>query len=200
MITTNNQIGKPASRVDGRAKVTGAAKYAGEYNVANLAHGVVVTASIAKGRIKHINAEEALAVEGVVDVLTHANRGKLASSDDKYKDEIAPDGSPFRPFYDDQVRFNGQPIALVVAEEFGIARFAASLIRVDYEQDTHVTDFEAQRQRTARAKRPKPTHTRGKAARAFDEAAVRVDAAYSMPVEHHNPMAVSYTHLTLPTN
>ena len=188
MITTNNQIGKPASRVDGRAKVTGAAKYAGEFNVPNLAHGVVVTASIAKGRIKHINAEEALAVEGVVDVLTHANRGKLASSDDKYKDEIAPDGSPFRPFYDDQVRFNGQPIALVVAEEFGIARFAASLIRVDYEQDAHITDFEAQRLRTAGAKRPKPTHTRGKAARAFDEAAVRVDAAYSMPVEHHNPM------------
>jgi xanthine dehydrogenase YagR molybdenum-binding subunit len=188
MITTSNQIGKPASRVDGRAKVTGAAKYAGEFNVANLAHGVVVTASIAKGRIKHINAEEALAVEGVLDVLTHANRGKLASSDDKYKDEVAPDGSPFRPLYDDQVRFNGQPIALVVAEAFEIARFAASLIRVDYEQDAHVTDFEAQRQRTAGAKRPKPTHTRGKATRAFDEAAVRVDAAYSMPVEHHNPM------------
>jgi xanthine dehydrogenase YagR molybdenum-binding subunit len=157
MITTSNQIGKPASRVEGRAKVTGAAKYAGEFNVPNLAHGVVVTASIAKGRIQRINAEEALAVAGVLDVLTHANRGKLASSDDKYKDEVAPDGSPFRPFYDDQVRFNGQPIALVVAEEFEIARFAASLIHVDYEQDAHVTDFEAQRQRTAGAKRPKPT-------------------------------------------
>jgi xanthine dehydrogenase YagR molybdenum-binding subunit len=188
MITTSNQIGKPASRVEGRAKVTGAAKYAGEFNVPNLAHGVVVTASIAKGRIQRINAEEALAVAGVLDVLTHANRGKLASSDNKYKDEVAPDGSPFRPFYDDQVRFNGQPIALVVAEEFEIARFAASLIHVDYEQDAHVTDFEAQRQRTAGAKRPKPVHTRGKATRAFDEAAVRVDAAYSMPVEHHNPM------------
>ena len=188
MITTSNQIGKPASRVEGRAKVTGAAKYAGEFNVPNLAHGVVVTASIAKGRIQRINAEEALAVAGVLDVLTHANRGKVASSDDKYKDEVAPDGSPFRPFYDDQVRFNGQPIALVVAEEFEIARFAASLIHVDYEQDAHVTDFEAQRQRTAGAKRPKPVHTRGKATRAFDEAAVRVDAAYSMPVEHHNPM------------
>ena len=188
MITTSNQIGKPASRVEGRLKVTGVAKYAGEFNVPNLAHGVVVTASIAKGRIQRINAEEALAVAGVLDVLTHANRGKLASSDDKYKDEVAPDGSPFRPFYDDQVRFNGQPIALVVAEEFEIARFAASLIHVDYEQDAHVTDFEAQRQRTAGAKRPKPVHTRGKATRAFDEAAVRVDAAYSMPVEHHNPM------------
>jgi xanthine dehydrogenase YagR molybdenum-binding subunit len=188
VITTSNQIGKPASRVEGRLKVTGEAKYAGEFNVPHLAHGVVVTASIAKGRIKHINAEDALAVAGVLDVLTHENRGKLPSSDDKYKDDIAPDGSPFRPLYDDQVRFNGQPIALVVAEEFEIARFAASLIHVDYEQDAHITDFEAQRRRTAGAKRPKPTHTRGKAARAFDEAAVRVETAYSMPVEHHNPM------------
>ena len=54
MITTSNQIGKPASRVDGRLKVTGAAKYAGEFNVPDLAHGVVVTASIAKGRIKPV--------------------------------------------------------------------------------------------------------------------------------------------------
>ena len=169
--------------------MTGAAKYAGEFNVPNLAHGVVVTASIAKGRIKHINAEDALAVAGVLDVLTHDNRGKLASSDDKYKDEVAPEGSPFRPLYDDQVHFNGQPIALVVAEEFEIARFAASLIRVDYEQDAHVTDFEAQRQRyggrEAPQARPRPA---ARPTRAFDEAAVRVDAAYSMPVEHHNPM------------
>src|SRR5215470_6853173 len=107
MITTSNQIGKPATRVDGRLKVTGAAKYAGEFNVPNLAHGVVVTASIAKGRIKHINAEDALSVAGVLAVLTHENRGKLASSDDKYKDEVASDGSPFRPLYDDEVRFNG---------------------------------------------------------------------------------------------
>ena len=58
-----------------------------------------------------------------------------------------PRGSPFRPLYDDRIHFSGQPVALVVAEEFEIARFAASLVRVEYEQEAHVTDFEAQRER-----------------------------------------------------
>ena len=139
-MTATSYLGKPTSRVEGRAKVTGIAKYAAEYNVPDVAHGVVVTSAIAKGRIKRIDAGDALAVAGVLDVFTHEHRPKLASSDDKYKDEVAPDGSPFRPLYDDQIRFSGQPVALVVAEEFEIARFAASLVRVEYEQEAHVTD------------------------------------------------------------
>ena len=117
-MTATSQFGKPTSRVEGRAKVTGAAKYAGEYNVPGLAHGFVVSSAIAKGRIKRIDTADALAVDGVLDVLTHEHRPKLASSDEKYKDEVAPDGSPFRPLYDDRIRFSGQPLALVVAEEF----------------------------------------------------------------------------------
>ena len=154
-----------------------------------LAHGVVVSSAIAKGRIKRIDVADALAVAGVLDVFTHEHRRKLASSDEKYKDEVAPAGSPFRPLYDDRIRFSGQPIALVVAEEFEIARFAASLVRVEYEQEPHVTDFEAQRERTAGAKRLQARPRRAaSAARAFEQAAVRVEAEYRMPVEHHNPM------------
>ena len=67
-------IGTATSRVDGHAKVTGAAKYAGEFNTAGLAHASVVTSTIAKGRIARIDASEALSVEGVIDVLTHQNR------------------------------------------------------------------------------------------------------------------------------
>jgi xanthine dehydrogenase YagR molybdenum-binding subunit len=125
-------IGTPTSRVDGRAKVTGAAKYAGEYNTQGLAHAAVVTSSIAKGRIKRIDASEALRVKGVLAVLTHENRPRMATSDEAYKDDVAPDGSPLRPLYDNEIRFNNQPIALVVAEEWEIARFAASLVRVEY--------------------------------------------------------------------
>src|SRR5262245_49827712 len=106
-------IGTATSRVDGRAKVTGAAKYAGEFNTAGLAHGAVVTSTIAKGRIVRIDASEALRVDGVIALLTHANRPRMASADSAYKDEVSPDGSPFRPLYDDKIRFNGQPIALV---------------------------------------------------------------------------------------
>jgi xanthine dehydrogenase YagR molybdenum-binding subunit len=60
-MTTTAYIGQPISRIDGRVKVTGQAKYAGEYNVPNLAYGVVVSSAIAKGRIKKIDTREALA-------------------------------------------------------------------------------------------------------------------------------------------
>src|SRR5438132_3974243 len=138
-------IGTATFRVDGRAKVTGAARYAGEFNTTGLAHASVVTSTIAKGRIARIDASEALSVEGVIDVLTHENRPRMASADSAYKDEVAPEGSPFRPLYDDRIRFSGQPIALVVAEESEIARFAASLMRVDYDEEAHVTDIHRQR-------------------------------------------------------
>ncbi len=188
-MTATTYLGKPTSRIDGRAKVTGTAKYAAEYDVPKLAHGVVVSSAIAKGRITHIDTADALSVQGVLDVLTHAHRPELASSDEKYKDEVAPDGSPFRPLYGDQIFFSGQPIALVVAEEFEIARFAASLVRVKYDAAAHVTDLEAQRKQGALHKsKDAPSHKRGNPAEAFARAPVRVEAEYRMPVEHHNPM------------
>ena len=76
-------IGTATSRVDGRAKVTGAAKYAAEFNAPGLAHASVVTSTIAKGRIARIDASEALAVEGVIDVLTHENRPPMADNDER---------------------------------------------------------------------------------------------------------------------
>jgi xanthine dehydrogenase YagR molybdenum-binding subunit len=192
-MTATSHLGKPASRVEGRAKVTGAAKYAAEYNVPGVAHGFVVSSTIAKGRIERIHVADALAVDGVLDVFTHEHRPKLASSDEKYKDEVAPPGSPFRPLYDDRILFSGQPVALVVAEEFETARFAASLVRVEYDRQEHVTDFEAERERSASSRGTKkndaaPSKNRGNAARAFEQAAVKIEAEYRMPVEHHNPM------------
>jgi xanthine dehydrogenase YagR molybdenum-binding subunit len=188
-MTATSYLGKPTSRVDGRAKVTGIAKYAAEYTAPGLAHAFVVSSAIAKGRIRRIHAADALSVHGVLDVFTHEHRPELASSDENYKDEIAPPGSPLRPLYDDQILFSGQPVALVVAEEFEIARFAASLIRVEYERHAHVTDFEAERKRARVSKQDDaPSHTRGNPAAAFEQAAVQVKAEYRMPVEHHNPM------------
>ena len=138
-------IGTATSRVDGRAKVTGAAKYAGDYNTIGLAHGSVATSTIAKGRIARIDASEALSVTGVIDVLTHRHRPRMASTDDAYKDDVAPEGSPFRLLYDNRIHFSGQPVALVVAQEAEIARFAASLGRVEYDREAHVTDLYRQR-------------------------------------------------------
>jgi xanthine dehydrogenase YagR molybdenum-binding subunit len=189
-------IGTATSRVDGHAKVTGTAKYAAEFNQPGLAHAIVVTSSIAKGRIAGIEIGEALAIEGVIDVLTHQNRPHMASDDSAYKDDVAPEGSPFRPLYDDRIRFNFQPIALVVAEEPEIARFAASMVRVDYEQEDSATDLYRQRDNTFALGAPAnpaenpfaPPKPRGNAERAVGAAAVRHSGEYYVPIEHHNPM------------
>jgi xanthine dehydrogenase YagR molybdenum-binding subunit len=189
-------IGTATSRVDGWAKVTGTAKYAGEFNTAGLAHASVVTSAIAKGRIARIDASEALSVEGVIDVLTHQNRPRMASADSAYKDEVAPEGSPFRPLYDDRIWFSGQPIAVVVAEEPEIARFTASLVRVEYDAKAHVTDLHRRRDAAVALQTPAnpaenpfaPPRPRGQAKQAFAAAEVRHRGGYYVPIEHHNPM------------
>jgi xanthine dehydrogenase YagR molybdenum-binding subunit len=180
-------IGAPTSRIDGHAKVTGAAKYAGEHNVDGLAYAAVVTSTIAKGRIARIDTGEALRVEGVLDILTHENRPPMARASSAYKDDVAPEqGTPLRPLYDDKILFNRQPIALVLAEEWEIARFAASLVRVEYKPEPFATDLFAARDKAVKVE--KPQKPRGKANKAFAAAPVRHEAEYFIPIEHHNPM------------
>jgi xanthine dehydrogenase YagR molybdenum-binding subunit len=182
-----NYIGTPTSRVDGFAKVTGAAKYAGEFNNAGLVHGAVLGATIARGRIVRIDASEALRVSGVLDVLTHDNRPPMARDDDAYADDVAPEaGSPFRPLYDDRIMFSHQPVALVLAEEWEVARFAASLVRIDYAAEPPITDLFAERDNAVAVE--KPEKPRGNAEKAFTAAAVCHSAEYFIPTEHHNPM------------
>ncbi|KRR28567.1 xanthine dehydrogenase family protein molybdopterin-binding subunit [Bradyrhizobium retamae] len=182
-----SHIGSATSRVDGRAKVTGEAKYAGEFNVPGLVHGYVVESTIPKGRIVRIDTSGALEVDGVIDVLTHRNRPQMADKDDAYKDEVATEkGSPYRPLYDDIVLFSGQPLALVLAEDWETARVAASLVKVEYEKAPHITDLHAERANAYAI--DKPEKPRGDAERAFASAALRHEAEYFIPTEHHNPM------------
>ncbi len=182
-----NYIGTATPRVDGRAKVTGEAKYAGEFNISGLAYGSVIESTIPKGRIARIDTSEALRVEGVLDVLTHENRPRMAGADDAWKDDVAPEeGSPFRPLYDDKIRFSGQPIALVLAEEWEIARYAASLVRIECEKQPFVTDLYNQRDQAFVVK--KPDKPRGNVKRAYAAADVRHEAEYFIPTENHNPM------------
>ena len=179
-------IGLPTARVDGRAKVTGAAQYAAEFNAPGLAYGSVVVSTIAKGRIRRIDCSAARAVAGVIEVLTHENRPRMAGSDNAYQDDVAPGGSPFRPLYDNKVKFNGQPIALVVAESSEVARFAASLVVVEYEREDSATDLHTRLDEAFAV--DKPEKPRGDADKAFAAADVRHEAEYFIPVEHHNPM------------
>jgi xanthine dehydrogenase YagR molybdenum-binding subunit len=189
-------IGTATSRVDGIAKVTGAAKYAAEFNVPGLAHASIVCSTIARGSVTRIDTGTAMRVGGVLAVLTHENRPAMADKDEAYKDDVAPDGSPYRPLYDNRVLFNGQPIALVVAETSEIARFAASLVQAEYAPEPHVTDLFRLRDSAFAIREPaspiealfSPPKTRGTPERALAAAAVRHEGEYFVPLEHHNPM------------
>lgn len=133
--------GVPHKRVDGRLKVTGAAQYAADFTANGLTYGFVVSSTIAAGRIVSIDSSAALALPGVLHVLTYQNRPELPREDKPYKDMVAPGGSPLRPLWDDRVWYSGQPVALVLAESLELARHAASLVDVRYESAPHRTDM-----------------------------------------------------------
>jgi xanthine dehydrogenase YagR molybdenum-binding subunit len=189
---TAKYIGRPQNRVDGRAKVTGAAKYAAEHNVPHLLYGYVVSSTIASGKIEKIHHQHARSVPGVVKIYTHENRPSTALRDSSYTDEVAPPGSPFRPLGSANMQYNGQPIALVIADTFETARYAASLVTVEYQGEPHTTDLEAKRTKAykprPRSGVPPPAKERGKAEAAFQSAAIRLRQEYVLPIEHHNPM------------
>jgi xanthine dehydrogenase YagR molybdenum-binding subunit len=187
------QIGMPAIRVDGRAKVTGAAKYAAEFEAPGLVYGYIVSSAIARGRIIRIDTSQALALPGVLQVFTHQNRPGLAWFDRKWRDQVAPSGSPFRPLCDDQIIHSLQPIALVVATSFELARYGARLVQVEHKAASHHTDLQSERRNTFRPGKDKggfepPPKPRGDADKALARSEVTVDALYCQATEHHNPM------------
>ncbi|MDO9405362.1 MAG: xanthine dehydrogenase family protein molybdopterin-binding subunit [Polaromonas sp.] len=190
--------GDGVARIDGRAKVTGQARYAAEHTTPDMVYGVVVNSTIARGRIAGLELDEARAVAGVVDILSHENRPKIRKLDLFYKDSTAPSGSPFKPFSGGRIFYSGQPVALVVAETFEAARYAASLVRVRHDEEPHDTDLVKNLHRAHKPGRlklgfvppPKPT---GDADAAFAAAPAKIDAEYYSGVEHHNPMEMHAT-------
>ncbi|WP_076071325.1 xanthine dehydrogenase family protein molybdopterin-binding subunit [Sphingomonas montana] len=188
-------IGSPLSRVDGKMKVTGGARYAAEHPVADLLYGVVVSGAIAKGRITKLHTDAARAAPGVVEVVSHLNRPHIAWFDKAYQDQVAPPGSPFRAFYDAEILYSGQPIALVVARTFEDARHGASLVQAEYAVEPHQTDFERSPEYKPKKTRDtfvEPTN-RGDEAAAFAAASNKVDVSYYIGTEHHNPMEMHAT-------
>ncbi|WP_207533263.1 xanthine dehydrogenase family protein molybdopterin-binding subunit [Desertivirga arenae] len=193
-------VGQPVSRLEGRQKVTGTAKYAAEYNVPGLLYGYVVSSTIPKGKILNIDISGAKALEGVVEVLTHQNRPKLAWFDLQYADMDAPPGTVFKPLHDDEIKFNGQPIALVVATDFETARYAATLIKVDYQQEGFETCINNSLHKARDAKKglatvlkPPPPKPEGDFKKAYEAAPFKVDTEYRHSPEHHNPIELFAT-------
>ncbi|WP_406437288.1 xanthine dehydrogenase family protein molybdopterin-binding subunit [Streptomyces sp. NBC_01613] len=179
-------VGAPLSRVDGRLKVTGQAKYAADHEPEGVVHAVVVDSSVGRGRITGIDASAAQAQAGVLKVIHHRNAPKLPYGPNPGSLNLP--GERLRVFQDDQVRFHGQPVAVVVATTLEAAQHAASLVKVDYDTERPVTDLA-----DAPAAGDPRTYARGDAEAALQSAAVRLEMTYRPARTHHNAMELHAT-------
>ncbi len=181
-------VGQGLDRVDGRLKVTGQATYSAEIPVAGIAHAVMVSATISRGRIAAIGTRDAEAVRGVIAVITHENALPLPGA----RLKLDPNQRVLQLLQDPEVHYDGQPIALVVAETLERAQYAASLVTVRYDErqanveiDKGMADAYVPK---ATPGRPPPVSARGDVDSALASAAHRVDATYTTPIQNHNPM------------
>ncbi|MEU2735181.1 xanthine dehydrogenase family protein molybdopterin-binding subunit [Streptomyces sp. NPDC007095] len=179
-------VGAPLSRVDGRLKVTGQAKYAADHEPEGVVHAVVVDSSVGRGRITGIDSRAAEAQPGVLKVVHHRNAPKLPYGPNPGSLNLP--GERLRVFQDDQVRFHGQPVAVVVATTLEAAQHAANLVKVDYDSEQPVTDLSD----APPAGDPR-TYARGDAEAALQSAAVRLEMTYRLSRDHHNAMELHAT-------
>ena len=184
-------IGKPLSRIDGPLKVSGQARFAAEYSIEGLTYAALHYASIAKGRIAEITIDEAAAAPGVVLIMTHLNAPRLKPAPVFGTNPKAASGDDLPVMQDDRIHWNGQPVAVVLAETQEQADHAQSLIRVRYEHEAGITSLEE-----ARAKGSEPGQFMGEplkleirdAEALLAAAPAKVDAIYRTPGHNHNPI------------
>ncbi|MGW6359678.1 xanthine dehydrogenase family protein molybdopterin-binding subunit [Streptomyces sp. NPDC055092] len=199
-MTTATAIGQPLDRVDGRHKVSGGAHYSADIQLDGLAYAVIVGARVASGRITGFDTTEALEAAGVVKILTHENLPKIATQPPLIPSlaGMPAPGQTFFPMQDGTISYEGQPVAVVVADTLERAQAAAALVRVAYEETPSVTTLEQGRDQ---AYEPKAIfgglvpgrNQRGDVEAGLAQADVRVDATYTYAANNHNPIEPSAT-------
>jgi xanthine dehydrogenase YagR molybdenum-binding subunit len=182
--------GKPHPRIDGALKVTGAARYASDEPVPNPAYAWLVMSTIARGRVAGMDLAAAQAVPGVLEILTHETVGG------EVKSPQGPDGKPTTTTLEsDRVWHGGQIVGIVVAETYEAAREAGHKVVVRYDEETPSGSFDSPgaspQPKPANPEQPEPA--KGDAEAAFAAAPVKIEARYSTPTQHHNPLELFTT-------
>lgn len=192
---TANRIGSATTRIDAQRKVTGQARYPSDVAVANPAYAWLVTSAIAKGQITRIDASDTKKVKGFIDLMTHENtKGQVklpkdAKAGRQTSTTIVPLDSP-------RIWHDGQIVAMVVAETMEAAREAAHRLRVTYAAETPSASFDDKGvlvQAAAEASKEHEDPKVGDADAAFAAAPVKIEADYSTPTQHHNPIELFTT-------
>jgi xanthine dehydrogenase YagR molybdenum-binding subunit len=188
-------IGQPLPRPDGADKVRGRAKYTADFKAPHMLHAAIVQAAIPAGRVTAIDAKAALGHAGVVRVLTNADMPRMTIA------ASPPAASKFVPMQTDEVRHQGQPVAIVLGETLEAAEQGARLVKVGYARTAFaMPDGDATRL-SPRAAPPDPKSgyaglaelefAKGDAAAGIARGTKRVEAVYSQPSRHNNPMEPS---------
>jgi xanthine dehydrogenase YagR molybdenum-binding subunit len=186
---SSSPIGQPVTRIDGRRKLTGAAPYGVEYSIPNLAYGVGVASNIGNGRIVSIDSSMAEKMPGVLAILHHGNADRMYRPAGPFGEMSRP-GESRPPFEDENVYYYGQFVALVVANTFEQAQDGAAHVRVQYDAKKPLVRLN---QAPPPNGPPNAKYARGNAEPAFQQAPVKLDATYIIPVETHNPMEMHGT-------
>jgi len=188
MIDKKKILGAPESRIEGYLKVTGKAKYAAEFKVSNALYAFPVQSTIASGEILNINTGKAEAAEGVVKIFTHENVEVNADQNSSSTNKM----TMAKPVFNTTtIRSYGQYVALVVAETYEQARYAARLVEVDYDSKDPVIAFDENVDKAIKPDTANGSETdtsRGNMEEGMRNAAVSIDVTYETPIEVHNPM------------
>jgi len=186
-------VGKPLDRVDGRLKVTGQAIYTADWNIPGLTYAVLVTSSIAAGRIAAIDTIASGRIPGVLAVITHKDRIKLAQDPGKV-DPSSPADRALQVLQDDRIFYGGQPVAVAVAETFEAASEAADRVAIHYEAkkpsisiDSGLASGSYVPRKAGGAGDPGQSR-RGDPRGALTTSAFRMEEIYSTPFHTHSPM------------
>lgn len=177
----------PEGRVEAVAKVTGKGKYSAEYAIDNICYAVLVESTVPAGTITGFKLDEAKLSSGVIDIITHQSKQAVPGLSDEAKIKEARFGLPI--FHTDKVYFKGQPIAMVIAETFEEAVYAASLVLATYTVDSFNVDFD----KTQATTPLKPAGKERGSEDAWKDAAHKVEAVYNIKNEVHNPMEMHAT-------
>ncbi len=187
----NGVVGTAVSRVDGPAKVEGRARFSAEFPMDGMLYAAVVHSTIAKGGITSIDTSAAEAAPGVHLVMTFRNAPKLAPTPLFGSNGKAAGGNDLAVMQDRRVHWNGQPVAVVLADSQEEADHAKSLVAVRYHEDASVTSYEK-----AKANGAKPGVFQGEklkleigdAEAKLAAAPHRIDVTYTTPRHNHNPI------------
>jgi xanthine dehydrogenase YagR molybdenum-binding subunit len=187
-------LGKPQERVDGKLKVTGAALYPGDRQLERLAHGFLLTSTVARGSIRSMDTGAAENAPGVLRIFTPFDPLKLYMGLERFEGGSSGEMAP--PLQDKSIHNHGQIIGIVIAESFEQARDAASLVKVEYDAEVPVASWEAG---LKNAVAPESVDNQGATVsilangvvsidNAINGSQITVEGTYTEPILHHNPM------------